>query len=90
MQCRQGHGQEVVVVVLLTFLSLTHSRQIWNRVYITDLTNLFALLVENILAKKEIPSGKNGYYFAENGFQSWVSIAERIGKAGYEISLLIL
>lgn len=34
-----------------------------------------------------MPSGKNGYYFAENGFQSWGSIAKRIGKAGYEIGL---
>jgi hypothetical protein len=49
--------------------------------------HLFALLVENTLAKKEFPSGKNGYYFAENRFQSWVSIAERVGKAGYEIGL---
>jgi hypothetical protein len=69
------------------FLSEAHSHQIWNRVHILDLTNLFALLVEHILAKKDIPSGKIGYYFAENGFQSWGSIANGIGATGYDIGL---
>jgi hypothetical protein len=44
---------------------------------------LFALLTEAIIDQKpDLPSGKRGYYFAENGFQTWRSISERIGKAG--------
>lgn len=32
--------------------------------------------------KPELPSGKQGFYFAENGDQSWKYIAERIAKTG--------
>ncbi|TVY27422.1 hypothetical protein LHYA1_G004183 [Lachnellula hyalina] len=56
---------------------------IWNRIHILDLSRLFYLLVQAILDhKSDLPSGKTGYYFAENGFQSWKSIAEKIGGAG--------
>lgn len=58
--------------------------------HILDLANLFSLLVEHITTKKEAPSGKTGYYFAENGFQSWESIAERIGETGYDIGVFDL
>jgi hypothetical protein len=30
----------------------------------------------------DLPSGKAGYYFTENGSQSWKYIAERIGQVG--------
>jgi hypothetical protein len=46
---------------------------------------IFAYIVDAILTNKEIPSGRAGYYFAESGFQSWRSIAEAIGKVGYEV-----
>ncbi|KAG0651163.1 hypothetical protein D0Z07_2622 [Hyphodiscus hymeniophilus] len=61
---------------------------IWNRVHILDLTKLFSLIVNNIISNKEIPSGKTGYYFAENGFQTWHSIAAGIGWTGYEIGVI--
>lgn len=35
--------------------------------------------------KPDLPSGETGYYFAENGSQSWKSIAEKIGHAGKQI-----
>ncbi|TVY42566.1 hypothetical protein LSUB1_G001216 [Lachnellula subtilissima] len=56
---------------------------IWNRIHILDLSRLYYLLVRAILDhKSDLPRGKTGYYFAENGFQSWKSIAEKIGRAG--------
>ncbi|TVY85799.1 hypothetical protein LAWI1_G007313, partial [Lachnellula willkommii] len=59
---------------------------IWNRIHILDLSRLFYLLVGAILDHKpDLPSGKTGYYFAENGFQSWKSIAEKIGHAGKQV-----
>ncbi|KAH9221701.1 NAD dependent epimerase/dehydratase family protein [Leptodontidium sp. 2 PMI_412] len=58
---------------------------IWNRVHILDLTDLFTLLIRAILDGKSLPSGKTGYYFVENGFQTWKSISEGIGKAGKEL-----
>lgn len=44
------------------------------------------MLVQAILDKNaDLPSGKAGYYFAENGFQSWKSIAEKIGDVGKQL-----
>ncbi len=37
--------------------------------------------------KRDLSHGKTGYYFAENGFQTWKSISERIGKTGSEMGL---
>lgn len=34
-----------------------------------------------------LPSGREGYYFAENGSQSWNSIAAGIGQAGKQLGL---
>lgn len=64
---------------------LAYQTQIWSRVHILDLTNLFTLLIRAILDRKTLPIGKTGYYFIENGFQTWKSIAEGIGKAGKEL-----
>jgi len=64
---------------------LAYQTQIWSRVHILDLTNLFTLLIRAILDRKTLPTGKTGYYFVENGFQTWKSIAEGIGKAGKEL-----
>lgn len=63
-------------------------KQIWDRIHILDLSDLFALLTEAILDQKpDLPSGKHGYYFAENGFQTWKSISESIGKIGKYIGV---
>jgi hypothetical protein len=57
--------------------------QIWNLMHIRDLANLYFFLATAIITSKpNILSGKTGYYFAENGFQTWLSISEGIGKAG--------
>ena len=71
----------------MPFSCKSDPEQIWNRIHILDLTKLFSLIVENIVAKNEIPSGRAGYYFAENGFQTWQSIAESIGRTGFEIGV---
>ncbi|KAH8602987.1 NAD dependent epimerase/dehydratase family protein [Bisporella sp. PMI_857] len=60
---------------------------IWNRVHIKDLSNLYLLLTQRILSQKATPHGKTGYYFAENGYQSWKSIATGIGKVGKEFGI---
>ncbi|KAH7364128.1 NAD dependent epimerase/dehydratase family protein [Rhexocercosporidium sp. MPI-PUGE-AT-0058] len=84
-----GVGQ----VHMMTQLSLKKKRSvmlgsgsgIWNRVHIGDLTDLFTLLVRAIIDGKNLPFGKTGFYFVENGFQTWKSISEGIGKAGKEL-----
>lgn len=59
---------------------------VWNRVHIKDLSKLYFLLVQALLdGKTDVPSGKTGYFFAENGYQSWREIADRVAKAGKEV-----
>ncbi len=49
---------------------------------------MYVLLVEAILDKRaNLPRGKKGYYFAENGHQSWKIIAERVGEVGKKIGV---
>jgi hypothetical protein len=60
---------------------------IWNRIHVKDLSHLYFLLLSKAISGQDLPSGKTGYYFAENGFQSWKSIAEGISKAGKERGL---
>ncbi len=35
----------------------------------------------------ELPNGKTGYFFAENGAQSWREISEFVGKIGKELEV---
>ncbi|KAH8757077.1 NAD dependent epimerase/dehydratase family protein [Hyaloscypha finlandica] len=59
---------------------------IWSRIHILDLTSLYFLLTQAILDQKsDPPSGKTGYYFAENGASSWESISKKIGEVGKKI-----
>lgn len=63
---------------------LTTITQIWSRVHVRDLANLYLLLAAAISGPSmtEIPHGKSGYFFAESGYQTWLDISEGIGKAG--------
>ncbi|KAE8451665.1 hypothetical protein EG329_003122 [Mollisiaceae sp. DMI_Dod_QoI] len=48
--------------------------------HISDLTALYALLVEKILQKEPIPSGEKGYYFAMAHRISWWTIMSRLAE----------
>lgn len=64
------------------------SEQVWSRVHIKDLSRLYYLLVEAVLDDKpNLPNGKTGYFFAENGESSWKDIAERVGHTGKELGV---
>jgi nucleoside-diphosphate-sugar epimerase len=58
---------------------------IWSRIHIQDLCSFYLLLTQSILSSHPPANGKTGYYFAENGEQSWKSIAEKIGEVGRKI-----
>lgn len=81
---------------MLVQTALTHHQPItvgagtgiWSRIHIQDLCSLYFLLTQSILSSSQPPpNGKTGYYFAENGDQSWVSIAENIGVVGGRIGV---
>ncbi|RDW66477.1 NAD dependent epimerase family protein [Coleophoma cylindrospora] len=52
---------------------------VWSRVSIVDVSHLFYLLVQAV-GSASPPFGKEGYYFVENGSQSWMSISQKIGE----------
>jgi nucleoside-diphosphate-sugar epimerase len=64
----------------------------WNNVHITDLVNGYMILLDQLLAaygpdakpdakpSPYLTTGRQGYYFAENGQHSWRQLAEKIGE----------
>ena len=47
-------------------------------VHLSDLMNLYALLVEKILSKESIPSGDKGHYFAVGHKFHWWQTLDRV------------
>ncbi|KAF2107695.1 NAD dependent epimerase/dehydratase family protein [Lophiotrema nucula] len=52
-------------------------------VHVEDLADLYCLLLSNILSDNgnNIPTGKKGILFAENGNHTWREVAELVGEA---------
>jgi len=53
---------------------------IWSNVHVSDVADLFILLLEKLLKGELKDPESQGYYFAENGEHSWGAIHEEIGK----------
>ncbi|KAF3935215.1 hypothetical protein ABW19_dt0200964 [Dactylella cylindrospora] len=53
---------------------------VWSNVHITDLANLYDLIIRSALSGAA-PSGNDGIYFASNGEKTWKEIAEGIKDA---------
>lgn len=51
----------------------------WNNVHVGDLADLFSLLLEKALQGKA-PTGKDGYFFAENGESNLLAVAEELAR----------
>ena len=56
--------------------------------HISDLTALYALLVEKILQKEPIPSGEKGYYFAMAHKISWWTVMSYLAKGLHQRGLV--
>ncbi|KAK0353607.1 hypothetical protein LTR91_018754 [Friedmanniomyces endolithicus] len=54
----------------------------WNHVHVSDLSQLFLLLVEAAAAQKLDAElwGQRGYYLCENGEHVWTELAEKIAR----------
>ncbi|KIX01887.1 uncharacterized protein Z518_07826 [Rhinocladiella mackenziei CBS 650.93] len=57
-------------------------------VHISDLTALYALLVDKILQNEPIPSGKEGYYFATAHRASWWDVLQGLANGLYARGLV--
>ena len=68
----------------------------WDNVHILDLVDAYIILLEQLLvtygpnakadvkASPYLTTGRDGYYFAENGRHSWRQLAERIAEVLYK------
>ena len=64
----------------------------WDHVHIADLADAYMILLDHLLAaygpnaesgskpSSYLTTGRQGYYFAENGRHSWRQLAEKIGE----------
>ncbi|CAF0829081.1 unnamed protein product [Rotaria sp. Silwood1] len=68
----------------------------WNNVHIADLSDAYIIIFDQLIAaygpdaKHDVQSssylttGREGYYFAENGKHSWRQLSEKIGEVLYK------
>lgn len=61
---------------------------IWDHTHIEDIAALYTLILAKVLAKEDIASGKDGFYFANAGRQSWRDIAKGIARVGHQLGKL--
>ncbi|KAK7425977.1 hypothetical protein QQZ08_007559 [Neonectria magnoliae] len=59
-----------------------------GNVHVADVASLFERLVANILAGGAPPAGRQGFYFANTGTQTWIETVEHIGAIGFELGVL--
>jgi nucleoside-diphosphate-sugar epimerase len=60
----------------------------WDNVHIHDLSNLYTLFVDAIIANnKELDTelwGPNGYFLAENGHHVWGEVSKQVAEAAFD------
>ncbi|CAF1039333.1 unnamed protein product [Rotaria magnacalcarata] len=68
----------------------------WNNVHVADLSDAYIILFNQLLATygpaaeadvevtPYLTTGREGYYFAENGKHSWQQLSEKIGEVLYK------
>lgn len=75
---------------------------IWSHIHIEDLGEIYSLILNSFLEGKDIPQGKNGYYFGSYGGlkdevvttkpsqieHTWRQVSDRVGELLYEKKIL--
>ena len=73
----------------------------WNNVHIADLTDAYIIILDQLLAaygpyaksdaqpSPYLTTGRQGYYFAENGQHSWRQLSDKIGDVLYKKNIII-
>ncbi|QYS92704.1 Epimerase domain-containing protein [Trichoderma simmonsii] len=94
----QGNGignQRSIQIPVLVEISLKKQQAIvlgkgeglWTVAHISDVAAFYSLVLKRYLEGQSIDSGKNGYYFLENGEISWLDISKHIAEVGYSQGL---
>ena len=59
---------------------------VWDHVHIADLAKLYELVLAKMLAGGEdLPFGKKGIIFSENGQHTWMELAKGVADAAFEL-----
>jgi hypothetical protein len=61
---------------------------IWDHVHIDDVAGYYEHILNQILLGRDVPSGKEGIFFVENGEHSWRELSQRIAEAGVALGAL--
>lgn len=62
---------------------------IWDHVHVSDLANLYELLISKLLRDDaSVPSGERGIFFTDAGEHSWGDVMKAIGRAGFALGVL--
>lgn len=61
---------------------------VWDHTHIEDIAALYTLILAKVLTREDVPSGKDGFYFANAGRQSWLDIAKGIARVGHQLGKL--
>ncbi|KAJ4142706.1 hypothetical protein NW754_010149 [Fusarium falciforme] len=59
-----------------------------GHVHITDLAELYKVMILRILQGEDVPSGKDGMFFTETGYHNWFDVANLIGEVGVSRGVL--
>ncbi|RSL68253.1 hypothetical protein CEP53_002609 [Fusarium sp. AF-6] len=59
-----------------------------GHVHITDLAELYKVMILRILQDENVPSGREGLFFTETGYHSWLDVAKLIGEVGVSRGVL--
>jgi nucleoside-diphosphate-sugar epimerase len=57
---------------------------VWDHTHIEDIAALYTLILTKIVEADDVPFGKQGFFFANHGKQSWLDIAKEIARVGHQ------
>ncbi|KFZ14309.1 hypothetical protein V501_03296 [Pseudogymnoascus sp. VKM F-4519 (FW-2642)] len=62
----------------------------WDNLHVLDMARAYKLVLSKILsgAGADIPHGKDGVYFLQDGHHTWLELAQMVAKAGVEAGAL--
>ncbi|KAF8071698.1 hypothetical protein FPV67DRAFT_1482350 [Lyophyllum atratum] len=59
-------------------------KNIWPHVHIKEVTDLYILIFDYVLSRKDLAHGRHGYYFGENGEYVMYDLAKAIAQTLYD------
>jgi nucleoside-diphosphate-sugar epimerase len=62
----------------------------WDNLHIVDMARAYKLVLAKILSGEgsDIPHGRDGVYFLQDGDHTWLELAQSVARAGVEIGAL--